>query len=68
MLISSHLDKLKFNSNKLLLKNQLNNLKRDSIVKTDMVYKNKNENIMFKIGKVQKEVVEEYKKSLEKIF
>ena len=39
MLISSHLDKLKFSTNKLLLKDELNKLKRDSIVKTDVIYK-----------------------------
>lgn len=68
MLISSHLEKLKFNNNKLLLKDELNNLKRDSIVKTDVIYKIKNENIMFKVGEVKKQVVEEYMKNLEKLF
>lgn len=68
MLISSHLDKLKFNTNKLLLKDKLNNLKRDSIVKTDVIYKVKNEDIEFKIGEVTEETVLEYKKNLEKLF
>lgn len=68
MLISSHLDKLKFNSNKLLLKDELNNLKRDSIVKTDVIYKIKSQNIIFKVGKVEKQVVEEYMKKLKDLF
>lgn len=68
MLISSHLDKLKFSSNKLLLKDELNKLKRDSIVKTDVIYKVKNEDIEFKIGEVTEETVLEYKKNLEKLF
>ena len=63
MLISSKLDKLKFPSNKLLEKDKTNNLKKDSIVKTDVVYKILNEQIIFKIGKVDIEKVEEYKKS-----
>ena len=49
MLISSHLDKLKFSTNKLLLKDELNKLKRDSIVKTDVIYKVKNEDICFMV-------------------
>ena len=68
MLISSHTEKLKFSSNKLLIKNQLNNLHKNSIVKTDEIYKIKSENILFKIGRVEKETVEEYLKNLEKLF
>lgn len=63
MLISSNLDKLKFNSNVLLEKDKNNNLHKDSIVKTDVVYKILNEQIIFKIGKVDKEKIEEYKQS-----
>ena len=68
MLISSQLDKLKFSTNKLLLKDEVNNLKRNSIVKTDSIYKIKTENIMFKIGKIEEEKVEEYLKNLSKII
>lgn len=68
MLISSHVEKLKFNTNKLLVRNQLNNLHRNSIVKTDEIYKIKNEDILFKIGRVEKETVDEYMKNLEKLF
>ncbi len=61
MLISSNLDKLKFSANKLLEKDKMNNLHKDSIVKTDVVYKILNEQIIFKIGKVDDEKIEEYK-------
>lgn len=63
MLISSNLEKLKFSSNILLQKDSNNNLHKDSIVKTDVVYKILNEQILFKIGKVDNEKIEEYKKS-----
>lgn len=63
MLISSNLDKLRFKVNKLLEKDAKNNLKKDSIVKTDVVYKILNEQIIFKIGTVDNEKIEEYKKS-----
>lgn len=62
MLISSNLEKLKFKSNKLLEKDAFNNLKKDSMVKTDVVYKILNEQIIFKIGTVENEKIEEYKK------
>jgi len=63
MLISSNLKKLKYNANKLLEKDKVNNLQKDSIVKTDVIYKILDEQIVFKIGKVDIEKVEEYKKS-----
>ena len=63
MLISSNLNKLKFNSNKLLQKDNVNNLHKDSIVKTDVLYKILNEQILFSIGKVDDEKIEQYKKS-----
>ena len=63
MLISSNLEKLKYSANMLLEKNNVNNLHKDSIVKTDVVYKILNEQILFKIGKVDNEKIEEYKKS-----
>ena len=63
MLISSNLNKLKFKSNKLLMKDDINNLHKNSIFKTDVVYKILNEQIIFKIGKVDHEKIEEYKKS-----
>ena len=63
MLLSSNLEKLKFKSNKLLEKDISNNLHRDSIVKTDVIYKISNEQIVFKIGIVSYEKIEEYRES-----
>ena len=63
MLLSSNLDKLKFKANKLLEKDETNNLHKDSLVKTDVIYKIPNEQIIFKIGIVSYEKIEEYKKS-----
>ncbi len=63
MLISSNLNKLKFDTNTLLEKDNINNLQKDSIVKTDVIYKIATEQILFKIGTVDNEKVEEYKKS-----
>ena len=61
MLISSKLTKLKYPANKLLEKNDKNNLNMDSIVKTDVIYKILNNQILFKIGKVDTTKIEEYK-------
>lgn len=63
MLISSNLDKLKYSANQLLEKDKKNNLHKDSLVKTDVIYKILNEQIVFKIGKVDNDKIEEYKKS-----
>lgn len=63
MLISSKLDKLKYESNILLEKNEENGLSTDSIVKTDVVYKILDNQIIFKIGKADNNKVEEYKNS-----
>lgn len=68
MLISSNLEKLKFKANKLLEKDEKNNLHCDSIVKTDVIYKILNEQIVFKIGKVDSERIEEYKESFYNSF
>ena len=63
MLVSSNLNKLKFETNKLLEKDEINNLHKDSLVKADVIYKISNEQIVFKVGIVSYEKVEEYKKS-----
>ena len=63
LIISSNLNKLRFSTNKLLRKDKSNNLKRDSIVKTDVMYILLDEQILFKIGIVDKEKVENYKSS-----
>ena len=67
MLISSNLNKLNYKSNKLLEKDDNNGLYKDSIVKTDVVYKILNSQIIFKIGKVENSKIEEYKKSFYEI-
>ena len=61
MLISSNLKKLKYQTNTLLQKNAQNGLKVDSLVKTDILYKIKNNQILFKIGEVENKKIEEYK-------
>ena len=49
------------NTVELLEKNDKNNLNMDSIVKTDVIYKILNNQILFKIGKVDTTKIEEYK-------
>lgn len=63
MLISSNLKKLKYKSNRLIEKSEKNRLNKDSIVKTDVIYKISNDQILFRIGKVDLEKVEQYKES-----
>ena len=63
MLISSNLEKLKYKSNIFIQKNNKNGLKRDSIVKTDVVYKILDSQIVFKIGNVDEERISEYKEA-----
>ena len=62
MLISSKIEKIIYKQNKLLQKDDKNNLKKDSIVKTDAIYIIKNEDILFKIGQVDLDKIEDYKK------
>ena len=63
MLISSNIEKVKYKANKMLKKDNNNKLKVDSIVKTDMIYRILDKQILFKIGEVDRDKVEEYKKS-----
>ena len=67
MIISSNLEKIKYDSNVLLRKDSINNLNKDSIVKTDRMYVLIKENIIFKIGEVSLENIEIYKRKLESI-
>ena len=60
-IISSRLNKLKYDSNVLLKKDFLNNLSKDSIFKTNCVYKIASDNILFKIGSVSQSNVIRYK-------
>lgn len=62
MLISSKIEKLKYKSNIELKKDDINNLNMDSIVKTDVLYKIHNDQILFKIGVVSMDKIEEYKR------
>jgi hypothetical protein len=61
MLISSKVNKLNYKSNKLLKKDSVNNLNKDSIVKTDSVYKISNEHILYKVGRVDDFRLEQYR-------
>ena len=63
MLISSNLKKIRYQANKLLEKNTINGLDKNSIIKTDVIYKISNSQILFKIGEVELDKVEEYKKA-----
>lgn len=63
MLISSQLDKLKYKTNKLIEKNKDNGSDKDSIVKTDVIYIIRTDQILFKIGTVDRNKIEEYKDS-----
>lgn len=62
MLISSKLNKIKYEQNELIRKDIKNGLDKDSIVKTDVIYKIRDSQILFKIGEVDIDKVEEYKK------
>lgn len=66
MLISSNLEKLKYNSNKLLEKNKENKLNKDSIVKTDVIYSIHENEILFKVGKVNIEQIMEYRENFKR--
>ena len=60
MIISSNIKKESY-TNKLLEKDSINNLDRDSIVKTDAVYIISENDISFKLGEVEPDMVEKYK-------
>lgn len=62
MIISSQLNKLKYNTNVLLYKDDKNNLDRDSIVKVDEIYRLAKEQIVFVLGKVNIKKANKYKK------
>ena len=68
LLISSQLDKLKYNTNLLLAKDSKNKLKNDSIIKLDSIYRIENEDILFKVGEVTKEKINMYRDTFIKIY
>lgn len=61
MLISYNIDKLKFKSNIFLQKDNINNLNKDSVVKTDNLYEIETEEISFKIGQIDISIAKQYK-------
>ncbi len=62
MILSSKIEKLKYDTNILIQKNGQNNLKKDSILKLDEIYQIYERNILFKIGEIELEKINEYKK------
>ena len=68
MIISSKIEKVKYQSNILLPKDNKNNLETDSIVKTDVLYMIESKEIVMKIGKVDDDKIEEYKEAYLKII
>lgn len=64
MLLSSKVEKASYKTNKIIRKNNDNNLRKDSIIKTDAIYKIFTKNILLKIGNIDKTKVEIYKKYL----
>ena len=62
MLISSKIYKVKYDTNEFLEKDSINKLNKDSIVKIDEVYRIKEETISFRIGKVDEDKIEDYKR------
>ena len=63
MVLSSKIEKAKYKQNKVLLKDEINHLRVDSIVKRDKIYKIKEEDIAFKIGKVDNNNIKGYKEA-----
>ena len=59
LLISSQLDKLKYDTNLFLAKDNKNKLKKDSILKLYNIYRIENEDILFKVGEVAQEKAQE---------
>lgn len=62
MVMSSNVEKVKYATNSLVLKDNKNHLKYDSIVKTDVIYNMKHDDISFTIGTISLKLIEKYKK------
>lgn len=61
LLISSNIKKLRYKENISITKDKLNNLQKDSIIKTDYIYTIEENLISFRVGMVPKENIEFYK-------
>lgn len=61
MLISSQIHKISYSANLMIKKDYENNLRKDSIIKTDAIYKIFTKNILLKIGNIDKNKVDYYK-------
>ena len=61
MILSSKIHKVCYSGNFIIRKNCENNLKKDSIIKTDAIYKIFTKNILLKIGNIDKNKVDYYK-------
>lgn len=68
LLISSQLDKLKYDTNLFLAKDCKNNLKKDSILKLDNIYRIENNDILFKVGEVTQEKLNVYRDIFIKMY
>lgn len=64
MLISSKIHKIAFSSNMYIKRDRQNNLNKNSIIKTDVIYEIFTKNILLKIGNIDKTKVEIYKNNL----
>lgn len=60
MLISSRLQKTKYDANILISKDKQNGLEKDSIVKTDAIYQISNSDVLFRIGTVTQGAINFY--------
>ena len=67
-LISSQLDKLKYDTNLFLAKDNQNKLKKDSIIKLDSIYRVENNDILFKVGEVTQKKLNMYRDTFVKIY
>lgn len=60
MLISSKIQKAKYDANILLTRDKQNGLEKDSIVKTDAIYQIDNSEVLFRIGTVTQSAINFY--------
>lgn len=61
LILSSQIHKQTYESNILIEKDEINHLKKDSIIKTDRLYQILEQQILFKIGMVELTRIDEYK-------